>query len=265
MGGVYLKNLHFVLLKWINPLFYFIRSNLRFKKGDVAHTFEDKSFLYDKEVSIREKKIRNEYQLSHPYGFMSVLDYKLSLYQLDLLIYCSSFFDFPKGKISAVDVGSKNFFYAFFIHSFLRRNGKIHFFSGVEIDAFRVYDDFHSRYDYALSYIKDLDNTSYLPIDFLNYKQKVNIIFMFLPFVYKEPLLKWGLPIDFYQPEKIMKHAYSLLEEGGVWIITNQGMDEARKQQEILHSLSIPFKDIGEFCSPFYRYPISHFITIVIK
>jgi hypothetical protein len=62
-----------------------------------------------------------------------------------------------------------------------------------------------------------------------------------------------------------MKHAFELLEDNGVWMITNQGKEEQKKQHEILNDLNIPFQNLGSFYSSFYQYKTEHFLTVVKK
>ena len=60
---------------------------------------------------------------------------------------------------------------------------------------------------------------------------------LFLPFVFKDPCLAWGLPGDFFQPEALLDHVVGLLKPGGVLLITNQGLAEAAEQRRLLRPL----------------------------
>ena len=70
--------------------------------------------------------------------------------------------------------------------------------------------------------MKDFNNAKYIPDNLLNLKDKYDYIIWILPFVLVEPLTAWGLPKKFFCPEKLLKHAYSLLNQNGQMLILNQ-------------------------------------------
>ena len=259
-----MDQLFLTLYKWTNPVFYGIRSNIRFKRNGVRFPYERKEGMYKGANAQKEERYRQKYSLDDIYRAYSVLDYRLNLYQIELMEIALGERKLPK-DIRAADVGSKNFYYAAGLERFFETRGNLVSLDGIEVDAYRVYDDFHSRFDHAQNYIKGLGHVHFHPMDVLDYRKKANVITMFLPFVYEEPLLYWGLPIGLYQPENIMRHAYSLLEEGGVWVISNQGKEEKKRQQELLEKLGIAYEDKGMFASSFYAYEIPHYVTIVKK
>jgi len=253
------------MISLLNSFFYRMRSILKFRRGGFILPFEEKEGMYDGDTASKEWLYREKYQLKNEFESFGKRDYSLLLYHLELLEFAiQSRVDIPK-SVKSIDVGSKNFHYVASLRSFYRNNASLCTLKGIEVDAFRVYDDFHSRFDYAKTYIKDFPECEFLALDFLKYNEKANIITMFLPFVYKEPLLAWGLPVSMYVPEKMMMHAYSLLEEGGIWIITNQGMDEYEKQQEIFRNLNISYVGLGKFNSDFFNYPTPHYVSVVVK
>jgi hypothetical protein len=251
------------MLKYINPFFFWMRCVLKIKSGEVKLRFEEKVFSADEQVK-KEEKLRNTYELGKWYQTFGQIDYQLLLYRLELMEKAIGEDALPN-LVHAVDVGSTNFYYAAALHQYYQKKSKLEKLEGLEVDAYRVYDNFHSRFDYAKAYTKGLEKATYIPIDFLDYQEKMNVITMFLPFVFEEPLLIWGLPLKKYQPLSFMKHAYELLEEGGIWIVTNQGKEEQKKQHELLETLNILYEDKGEFRSCFYTYQIAHYVTIIKK
>lgn len=249
-------------LKVTNPLFYFFRKKLKGKEKEVKFKSINNTNRFTGETSHLENMLVTKYNFHSFVNTIPFESYQMNLYILHLLDNLD--IEFPE-TIRAIDVGSKNFEYAPSLFSFYKEKGVCEILSGIEIDAFRRYHDFTTRFDHANAYIKDLPHTNYLPIDFLHYNEKVNVITMFLPFVFKEPLLYWGLPLSTYHPEKIFRHAFSLLKDGGIWIITSQEEIEEEKCHEILEKLGISYIKVGRFDSPFYPYELKRYTTIVKK
>jgi hypothetical protein len=90
-----------------------------------------------------------------------------------------------RSKPFVIDIGVRNWDYVFSLERFLKnlfpQGFELH---GIEIDAFGIYKNFYSRFDYALAFIKQTNNFNlfYHPIDFLKYSSdahKVDIIFIF--------------------------------------------------------------------------------------
>jgi len=236
---------------------------MKINRGEVKLRFETKVFT-PRSLIEKEELLRKMYDLTPWYNSFSQLDYRLLLYRVELMEKALEDKRLIK-DVYAIDVGSTNFYYAAALHQFYQKHSNLHQLEGIEVDAYRVYDTFHSRIDYAKAYMKGLKCVGYLPMDFLDYEKKANVITMFLPFVFEEPLLIWGLPISKYQPLAYMKHAYDCLEKGGVWIITNQGKEEQEKQHELLNELKISYEDKGVFFSEFYTYKTPHYLTVIQK
>lgn len=225
----------------------------------------DQSFLLKDNLKEKERALRSNYHFQTVYDKLPNEDYRVNLHTLELL---ESVFDtkkISKKRIKAVDVGSKHFNYAPALHHFYSNHWAIEKLTGIEIDAYRRYQDFSSRYDHAHFYIKPLSRAEYHPINFLDFKENYDVVTMFLPFVYQRPLLKWGLPLSEYQPLSLMKHAYDRLNSGGIWIITNQGKSEYERQHHLLKDLEIPFQGLGKFEGVFFPFKHDHYITIVVK
>lgn len=136
---------------------------------------------------------------------------------------------------------------------------------GVEIDAFRVYSDFHTRYDYAQFYIKNLANTQYIAKDFLQYNEKYDYIIWFFPFVTEFPLLEWGLPLSKFKPAEMLQHAYNSLNSGGKLLIVNQDEKEYAIQEELIRNLELFYEKKGDFKNSFLEYEHKRLVIIVFK
>lgn len=247
------------LLKCINPIFFSVRNRLRLHPMPVKIEPFTYYPFFSEITGKREKELVTTFDF-HP--FVDKESYAMNLYILDLM---HSSISFPSiSEVKAIDVGSKNFNYAAALHAFYSSVGSLKQLTGIEIDAYRRYDDLTTRADHAQVYILPLPHTTYLAMDFLAYNKPTNVITMFLPFVFEDPLLYWGLPLRMYQPKKLFAHAYSLLETGGIWIITNQGREEEVACHAILQELGIHYEPKGAFESPFYPYK-TRFTTVVYK
>lgn len=218
-----------------NSIDFFIRNKTRFSR---------KNFVEKNKNLIERNALENEYTK-------------------DVL---SQFFKKnQKENLKILDIGSKNWFYAKGEYEFFNLFSSDFFLTGVELDAYRLYSNFYSRYEVAQYYIKDLKNTKYLVDDLLNIQGKFDYITWFLPFITITPLLFWGLPKKYFKPEKMLMHAYNLLSENGQMLIVNQGESEARIQKELLEKLNINFVELGKIKSEFFEYKNERFGFLVEK
>jgi len=175
-----------------------------------------------------------------------------NLYTKDILEKC--FKKTEKKHISVLDIGSKNWFYAKGEYEFFKSFCKDVLLEGVELDAYRLYSNFYSRFEVAKYHIKDLLNVNYIAGNLLDINKKYDYIVWFLPFVIIEPLRAWGLPKKYFCPEQLLNHAYSLLNDGGQMLIVNQGEKEANIQKELFDKLGLGFEYLGEIKSEFFEY-----------
>lgn len=171
----------------------------------------------------------------------------------------------PQKNISALDIGSKNWFYAKGEHRFFKSFSKNFELDGIELDAYRLYCNFYSRYEVAKFHIKDLENTTYIADNLLNLNKQYDYIIWILPFVVKDPLIAWGLPRRFFCPEKLLSHAYRLLNKNGQLLIINQGEKEANVQKELLDKLNISYKELGEIKSEHFEYQNKRYGFLISK
>jgi len=168
-------------------------------------------------------------------------------------------------SIKVLDIGCKNWFYAKGEYEFFESFCDEIFLDGVEIDAYRLYSNFYSRYEVAKYYTKGLKNTNYIVGNLLDLEDEYDYIIWFLPFVLVEPHQYWGLPKKYFYPEKLLEHAFNLLSENGQMLIVNQGEDESRTQKEMLAKLGIKYKDLGEVKNEFFEYKHKRFAVLIQK
>lgn len=183
-----------------------------------------------------------------------VNDYTFDILSQTLKLECQK-------DLSVLDIGSKNWEYVRGEYRFFKQYCENLTIDGVEIDAYRLYSNFYSRYEYAKFYIRGLDGANYYADDLLNIKGEYDYIVWFLPFVAKYPLKRWGLPEKLFMPEKLLEHAHSLLKKE--MLIINQGKEEAEIQKKLLEQLKIPYKELGELNSSVFAYKNKRFGFLV--
>ena len=282
-----------------NEIDFFFRRNIRLKRKYSGKN-ESKENLFrhfsgeKKQIAEEKEKFYLEkYKLQGFKGNSTCRNYLENLAVIELLEDSLNSY-INKDNIKILDIGSKNWFYAsgewcFFKYNFLRhceqseaiqilnsdgwiassqapRNDsrEVHL-DGIEIDAFRVYLDLHTRWDYAQYYIKNLQNTRYIPKDFLEHNEKYDYIIWFFPFVTEFPLQEWGLPLSKFKPAEMLGHAYESLNYGGKILIVNQDEKEYAIQENLLKNLNLHYEKKGDFKNSFLEYEHKRCVTIVFK
>jgi hypothetical protein len=155
-----------------------------------------------------------------------------------------------------VDVGAKNWAYvdAFpvFLQQWLLRGtpGFRYQLTGIEVDAHRRYSTLKSRKQAAEYFIRDIPQAQYVTDNFLNWHSPVDLITHFLPFVFEDPLLAWGLPLRLFTPLTLLAHGLDQLKPGGLMLIVNQGEEEFTQQGDLLNIVQknrrIAIKPLGQ-------------------
>ena len=218
-----------------NNIDFFIRNNTKFSRKNyieknqelIARYDQESKYLYDILDSVFEKRQNN--------------------------------------NIKILDIGCKNWYYAKGEHSFFASFCNDFKLDGVEIDAYRLYNNFYTRFEVAKFFIKNLENTNYIAGNLLELKEKYDYIIWLLPFVVPEPLMAWGLPKKFFCPDELLKHAYNLLKENGQMLIINQGEKEAEVQKELLKKCFLPHKYLGEIKSRHFAYKYQRYGFLIDK
>ena len=249
-----------------NSLDFWIRTRLKISRGNYNPENESKTNLFNNQLLVeKEYEFFEKYNLENLKNNSTRLNYLENLYRIDILN--SSLELNQNNDINILDIGSKNWFYApaewhFFKYKSFNKDISL---TGIEIDPYRLYQNLCTRYDYAMYYIKNLDNTRYIGQNLLDHGGKYDYITWFFPFVTCEPLLHWGLPLNCFSPDELMIKAYSLLKKDGRILIMNQGSHEYEIQSAMLDKLNIPYIQNGIFESVFLEYEAERFITIITK
>jgi hypothetical protein len=146
----------------------------------------------------------------------------------------------PAKLLRWLDVGSKNFAYAPALAVFLQHWINLETpwqLTGIELDAGRLDAQGISRTAYANGIVNLLPNTTYRSGDMLEETQQYEGISLFLPFVFEDPLVSWGLPTQQFKPLAILTQCVSLLTQGGVLLIINLTHEEAAQQEQLFQQL----------------------------
>lgn len=241
-----------------NSIDFFFRRNIRLKRKYTGKN-EPKNCTFPE----KEKLYLEKYNLYYLKENSTCQNYLANLVTIELL---ETFLPEEKPEsVKVLDIGSKNWFYACGEWSFFKYNNNERevFLDGIEIDAFRLYSDLHTRYDYAQFYIKNLENTRYLAKDFLEHNEKYDYIMCFFPFVTEYPLLEWGLPLNTFKPVEMLWHAYESLNPNGKLLIVNQDEHEYDIQENLIKELRLNYERKGAFVSDFLDFERDRLVTLV--
>jgi len=235
--------------KMKNRFDFYLRNLFRFSRKGFCEQSEDKGELFSPKIRIKEDRLIRRYSLQDFKENSSCQNYKENLYVLELL----EDYIRPKRKplMKVLDIGSKNWSYALAEHSFFKKFCHKLVLDGIELDAYRVYSNFYSRYDAAKFYTQGLKGANYIAGDFMEHTGKYDVIIWILPFITPVSHSKWGLPKKFFNPKDMLKKAFNDLKDDGIMIVVNQGKEEYETQKQLFDELEIPYMPCGEFKSSF--------------
>ena len=146
------------------------------------------------------------------YDYLDILDQAWSAWKLP----------HPTGGVIQ-DIGSSNFWYAAVLHTFFHPREMV----GIEVEGHRMYINGYSRLDYAKGYIEDLPNTTFFVGDYAYYHRPADIVTAWYPFVTPGSVLAWRLPLSILVPEALFSRVAHNLLPHGLFIMVNQGREEA--------------------------------------
>ena len=221
--------------------------------SDIFESEEEENFynnLKDKYGSGLSKNTTQRLFLENIY-FLNVFDKYLNKNQ--------------KENLSILDIGSKNWSYVKSEYLFFKSFAKDIILNGIELDAYRLSNKFYTRFEVAMFYTSGLKNANFIPGDFLKHEQKYDYIIWILPFITQYPLVRWGLPLRYFKPEAMLKHAYDSLNENGELLIINQGEEEYLIQQNLNKQLNLSPILYGEIEDKFSLFKNKRYCSKIIK
>lgn len=226
-----------------NNIDFFLRNKLTFSRKNYYEKNEDKQNIFENSLQKEVfEKLNNKYNLEI-LNDTTKRNFLENLYFLN--VFDKYFSDEIKHNSSICDIGSKNWYYAKSEYIFFQKYG-VKRLDGIELDANRLNLNFYSRKEIAKFHIKDLSNINYLAKNFLLHKEKYDYIIWILPFISEYPHIKWGLPMKYFNPQKMLLHAYKLLNENGEILIINQEKSEYDIQKKLNNELKIKAEYFGE-------------------
>lgn len=247
-----------------NMIDFYLRQKLSFSRKNYNEKNEPKEGFFNTQDEIqKERYLVEKYDLEYIKNNTSRINYLENLYIIDIL---DQYLNFEyKKDLNVIDVGSKNWFYVKGEYFFFKKHCEKLNLDGIEIDANRLYYNFYSRAEVAKFHTKNLSGTNYISEDFLKHNKKYDCIIWILPFIKKYPHLKWGLPLEYFKPNEMLKHAYDSLSEGGQMLIINQGKEEFEIQKQLLKTANMNYQEIGKIESVFSIYKIDRYLISVEK
>jgi SAM-dependent methyltransferase len=183
----------------------------------------------------REHDLRTRYDLERLAARSTCEVYRENLYVLDVLDRIGGRVDAVHAalsgpRVTAIDVGSKDFVYATALDRWLRGHGAREVaLLGVEIDGHVVYRDLHARCDWARAYARATGNAQveYRVQDFRDTPERDrDVITLFYPFLFRYALLAWGLPLERFSPGALLDHAIAALRPAGLLVIATHTLEE---------------------------------------
>ncbi len=216
------------------------------------------------------RRLAQTYHLEDFAGQTTPINYRENLFYLHLLESAleASAVSLPD-SIRAADIGASHWFYVQALAALLRWWRTPHprqlDLQGYEVDAYRVYADFHSRYDHALGHMRGLPGVTYIPHGFSRQPAAFHLIFMLFPFVFPKDHLEWGLPGHLFQPRSLLQAAWQSLLPGGLLIIVNQGEEEHHAQRALLEAEGIPIRAAFRHDPLLFRYSLNRFVLTACR
>ncbi len=286
------------LLAALNPIFFRLRSAIRFRRAGYEEAPEPldqlSEGLRESLASPRADQMRARYDLKRFEPRLRRESFISVLYFADLL---DSIFDSskllsesqwpkpdagePARRLRILDIGSKNFDCAPAVVSVAERrlgHGQARgvTLTGIELDAFRIYRNLHSRADVGHYFCRlagqaiqqsserNTNTHQYVAGDLLKHNGTYDLITWFHPFLDAYPLLHWGLPSGRLRPRELFNHAFGLLASGGRCVILNQEEHERDLQRALIESSGAEFEAF-EITLAFRGEPRTGYVFVLSK
>jgi hypothetical protein len=200
----------------------------------------------------RHAELSANYDLSTWSQVCDRLEYLRSLHTLDV---CDQHLrDLPVDVPQCLDIGAREWSYFPALAAF--RPGP---WQGVELDAHQRYLTLSTRAAYARFMASPYEGTNYVSGSLTKIEGRFGLITWFLPYVTLAPLDAFQLPRRFFEPERLLLHAWQLLAPGGTLYVENQKEEEAAIQKELFESLDIPAQVLGQVFSIWTYYDEERF------
>jgi hypothetical protein len=256
---------------------YPLRQLFRWKMGSIHggrnRNFDNYEFLGEPDRTRAQKleqRYLKDYHLDQLKHVLSTGNYYENIFYIHML---DETFTLLKrvlpDRIVCADIGTSHWFYVQALWSFYTwyqtNEPRRVSLEGYEVDAFRIYSDFHSRFDHALTNINETPGIQFITEGFKPILSHFDIITLFFPFVFKKDTLEWGLPSRYHNPDLLLQNAWKSLKPGGVLMIVNQGIDEHTAQIMMCEKLGITPAVKLHIDPLLFKYDYERYILAVIK
>ncbi len=241
-----------------NAIDYPLRQLFRWGRGGLQWRNESKTELYAQNpaAAAEARRLHATYDLTYFTRHSRARNYRENLYYLALID--SALTPPAAGWGRVADIGVSDWFYAHALYAYLKRHHVAPELIGYEADAFRVYNDLHSRQDYALAHMRGLpsERVIYEPRAFVAQPESYDLVTLFFPFVFERDHLAWGLPRGLFRPQALLAAAWGSVRAGGTLLIVNQGVDEHAAQLAACAAIEAPVAQAARFESPLFHYAL---------
>jgi len=268
---------YFTLLDLRNRLDYAIRQRVHFPSRAVtlqAGSRPDLQSAYPKEtrekVSAEIARLRSAYPVEGIESIPSERDIRENYFYLAMLdeAFRRSGVELP-AEVTAADIGPSSWFYVQALYAALTRYGTIQphavNLTGFEVDAYRLYADFHTRRDHALANMRGLADVTFVDHGFTAQPDTYDVLTVFFPFIFQKDHLEWGLPGKFFNPQELQSAAFASLKPGGLLVIVNQGLREHEAQKHMLQKAGLAPTAAFKMDPLLFSYPLDRYIITVKK
>jgi hypothetical protein len=264
-----------------NALDYPLRQYFRWRRRGLQFKNEAKDRLFERLpaearplAQATAKRLLETYHLQRLFYHSRAENYRENLFYLELL---ESALQRTRATlppvINAGDIGVSQWFYVQALYSLLKwwqpvtdkplpEEGREVTLAGYEADAYRIYIDLYSRYDYALAHLRGLDDAHFVPRPFVRQPDQLQFVTLLFPFVFLRDHLRWGLPRPLFAPERLLAEAWASVAPGGLLVIVNQGEAEHAAQRKLLEAAGIPVA--AAFCheSLLFHYDLLRYVLV---
>ena len=253
-----------MLRNFKNEIDFWLRRHLKWSLRNASKKIE--TLTTPNQVTPESKTLIQQYPEMQKYAaYLPEYQWLENLNLLSLLNQVSTEINIPPPPIISepvrvLEVGMKNWSTLPALTSFLKlKTERPVSITGIELDLWRVYTNGKSRFDELqdnIALVKHVasDNVeiNWLEGDVCELDEKpFDIVCCFLPFVFENPHLLWGLPRRYFNPNVFFQKLSQLVSPEGYLVLCNQGEAEFNEQKKLLEHLDFKIKKSGLVSQPF--------------
>lgn len=249
-----------------NAVAFGVRSRVGWSRGEAVLPHEEKGGLFAhlpdglaRRAEAIERELCARYELDAFRSRSTRVVWRDGLVRLQAMERLLAGVELPvsgDGVLRAVDAGCGAFHYASVLQRFFAQFGGTSanaqagnggspaarrrvVLRGLEVDGFGVYRDGHSRADHARAHAKLAGQDVHFQVaDFAHANlPEQDVVTAWFPFVTRYALLRWGLPLSLFAPQRFFERAARVVRKGGLLVVVNQTEREAERVDALCASL----------------------------